>query len=248
MLGDGLYHCTMVLIRVAYSLSTQYLKKKSSSSVNPEDGDGRSNLDYDNQHNVEYFLKDQIPNWVAFIGYGVLVIVSSIVVSHIFLHLKWYHVLVACMSAPILGFCNAYGCGLTDWSLASNYGKFSIIIFSSWVVLANGSIIAGLTSCGVMMSIVSAATTSNLMQEFKIGYLTLNSPRAIFISQVLVTTMGCLMSLLIFWFVHNPDSYSTPYGEVYRGIAFLGAKGFFSVPKHCFKLAIIFFCLAIYGY
>ncbi|KAK7300914.1 hypothetical protein RJT34_11766 [Clitoria ternatea] len=93
---------------------------------------------------------------------------------------------VAYLFAPILAFCNADGCGLTDWSLASNYGKVAIIIFSSWV---------GLACCGVMMSVVS--TASDLMQNFKTGYLTLTSPRAIFISEVLGIAIGCLMSPFI---------------------------------------------------
>lgn len=255
MLGDGLYHCIYMLLRVAYSLTLQHLKKKESSSViSPEDDVDDQNpnsKDYDNQRRKEYFVKDQIPIWVAFIGYTVLAIVSIITVSHIFPQLKWYHIVVAYLIAPVLAFCNAYGCGLTDWSLASNYGKVAIIIFSSWVGLTNGGIIAGLASCGVMMSIVS--TASDLMQDFKTGYLTLTSPRSMFISQVLGTIMGCLVSPLIFWFYYkaytigDPNgSYPAPYGEVFRGISLLGAKGFSSLPKHCLELAIIFFFSAVF--
>ncbi|KAK7308441.1 hypothetical protein VNO77_42046 [Canavalia gladiata] len=251
MLADGLYHCIIMLIRVGYSLSLQYIKNRATSSVNAQDlSDGSSNEDYDKRCRTEYFLKDQIPGWVAVIGYVVLAIVSIVTVSHIFPQLKWYHVLVAYVIAPVLAFCNAYGCGLTDWSLASNYGKVAIIIFSSWVGLANGGIVAGLASCGVMMSIVS--TASDLMQDFKTGYLTLSSPRSMFLSQVLGTATGCLMSPLIFWFFHNAytigdphGSYPAPYGEVYRGMALLGAKGFSSLPKHCLELAIIFFVTAV---
>ncbi|KAK7407777.1 hypothetical protein VNO78_09852 [Psophocarpus tetragonolobus] len=250
MLGDGLYHCIMMLIRVAYSLITQYLKKKGSSAINPDDVGQNSTDDFDAQRRTEYFLKDEIPSWVAIIGYSVLAVISIITVSHIFPQLKWYHVLITYLIAPILAFCNAYGCGLTDWSLASNYGKVAIIIFSSWVDLGKGGIIAGLASCGVMMSIVS--TASDLMQDFKTGYLTLASPRSMFLSQVLGTATGCIVSPLMFWFFHkaytlgDPEgSYPAPYGEVYRGMALLGAKGFSSLPKHCLQLAIIFFFLAV---
>ncbi|PKI54846.1 hypothetical protein CRG98_024729 [Punica granatum] len=62
---------------------------------------------------------------------------------------------------PILAFCNAYGCGLTDCYLASAYGKVAIIIFSSWVGVERGGIIVGLASCGVIMNIIS--TASDLM-------------------------------------------------------------------------------------
>ncbi|KAJ1427644.1 Oligopeptide transporter, OPT superfamily [Sesbania bispinosa] len=251
ILGDGLYHCIYMMFQVFYNLISQYLNREGSSSINPEDIDQTSDMDYDNQLRKEYFLKDQIPIWVACTGYVVLAIVSIITVSHIFPQLKWYHIMVAYIIAPVLAFCNAYGCGLTDWSLASNYGKVAILIFSSWVGIDNGGIIAGLASCGVMMSIVS--TASDLMQDFKTGYLTLASPRSMFLSQVLGTIMGCVLSPLTFWFYYKAytigdpkGSYPAPYGQIFRGISLLGANGVSSLPKHCLVLAIICFCSAVF--
>jgi OPT family oligopeptide transporter len=243
MLGDGLFHVVYMLIKTASSLVTH----KSVVEDHPSDSEIEN---YDEKRRTELFLTDQIPVWVAFLGYGILAVISIISVPFIFHQLKWYHILVAYAIAPILAFCNAYGCGLTDWSLASNYGKVAIIIFSSWVGLENGGVIAGLASCGVMMSIVS--TASDLMQDFKTGYLTLASPRSMFFSQVFGTAMGCLMSPLVFWFfykaysVGDPNgSYPAPYGLLYRGIALLGVEGIDSLPKNCVKLAISFFCIAI---
>lgn len=208
--------------------------------------ESESIVEYDEQKRTQYFLKDQIPLTVAIGGYVALAAISIGVVPVIFPQLKWYHILLAYIVAPVLAFCNAYGCGLTDWSLASNYGKIAIIIFSAWVGLENGGIIAGLASCGVMMSIVS--TASDLMQDFKTGYLTLASPRSMFVSQVLGTAMGCIMSPLVFWFfykayaVGDPDSsYPAPYSIMYRGIALLGVEGISTLPKHCLELAIWFF-------
>ncbi|PRQ26397.1 putative oligopeptide transporter, OPT superfamily [Rosa chinensis] len=146
-----------------------------------------------------------------------------------FHQLKWYHVAIAYIIALVLAFCNAYGCGLTDWSLASNHGKIAILIFSAWLGREKGGVIAGLASFGVMMSIVS--TASDLMQDFKTGYLTLSSPRSMFVSQVFGTAMGC--------------SYPAPYGLMYRGIALLGVEGIGSLPKHCATLAVSFFAFAI---
>lgn len=248
MLGDGLFHVVYMLIKTSTSLYAQHAKKKqqeTSSGVPLDD-----NINYDDQRRTEFFLKDQIPSWVACLGYLLLAIISIITVPLIFHQLKWYHILVAYCIAPVLAFCNAYGCGLTDWSLASNYGKIAIIIFSSWVGLGDGGVIAGLASCGVMMSIVS--TASDLMQDFKTGYLTLSSPRSMFFSQVLGTAMGCIISPLVFWFfykaysVGDPEgSYPAPYGLMYRGIALLGVEGISSLPKNCLALAIGFFCAAI---
>lgn len=248
ILGDGIYHCVYMLTQTGISLVAQYSKKKESLSQESENGDPEID-DNDDKIRTEYFLKDQIPMWVACAGYIVLAIISIIAVSRIFPQLKWYHILVAYLIAPVLAFCNAYGCGLTDWSLASNYGKIAILIFSGWVGLDNGGVIAGLASCGVMMSIVS--TASDLMQDFRTGYLTLASPRSMFFSQVLGTAMGCVITPLVFWFFYKAytigdpyGSYPAPFGQVYRGISLLGVEGFSSLPKNCLKLAIIFFFLA----
>uniref|UniRef100_M4FAT2 Uncharacterized protein n=1 Tax=Brassica campestris TaxID=3711 RepID=M4FAT2_BRACM len=58
--------------------------------------------------------------------YVIIAIVSIVTVPHIFPQLKWYHILTMYIIAPVLAFCNAYGCGLTDWSLASTYEKLAI--------------------------------------------------------------------------------------------------------------------------
>ncbi|KAL3502237.1 hypothetical protein ACH5RR_036686 [Cinchona calisaya] len=255
MLGDGLFHVVYMIIVTTHSfIARKKSGKKDSSTVNSDKDDQSSDAQlahYDEKRRTEYFLKDQIPNSFALAGYVVLAVVSIVVVPFIFQHrLKWYHILVAYLIAPVLAFCNAYGCGLTDWSLASNYGKIAILVFSSWVGLNDGGVIAGLASCGVMMSIVS--TASDLMQDFKTGYLTLASPRTMFFSQVIGTAMGCLMTPAVFWFFYKAyavgdptGSYPAPYGLMYRGIALLGVEGFSSLPKNCLKFAIICFVAAI---
>lgn len=249
ILGDGIYHCVFMLTQTGCSLVKQMTKKKVLHSSNG-DGEDDSDMSYDDKIRRDYFLKDQIPLWVAASGYVALAAISIVSVTHIFPQLKWYHILVAYVMAPVLAFCNAYGCGLTDWSLASNYGKIAILIFSGWVGLENGGVIAGLASCGVMMSIVS--TASDLMQDFKTGYLTLASPRSMFFSQVIGTAMGCLATPLVFWIFYkaytlgDPEgSYPAPYGAVYRGISLLGTEGFSSLPTNCLNLAIAFFALAV---
>ncbi|KAI3735937.1 hypothetical protein L6452_15464 [Arctium lappa] len=246
MLGDGLFQVIYITIVMLFSFISQKSKKIQSSSL-----DENKPASFDEQKRNEYFIKDQISNLTAVGGYVILAIISIIVVPRfIFPQIKWYQMLVAYIIAPVLAFCNAYGCGLTDWSLASNYGKLAILIFSGWAGLQNGGIIAGLAACGVMMNIVS--TASDLMQDFKTGYLTLSSPRSMFFSQVLGTAMGCVMSPLVFWFfyrayfVGDPNgSYPAPYGALYRGIALLGVEGFGSLPHNCVKLSIGFFLGAI---
>lgn len=245
MLGDGLFHVVYMVIVTIKS----FVQQNSQKNLLNEATDGQI-VDYDQKRRTEYFLKDQIPSAVAIGGYIVLAAISIGVVPVIFPQLKWYHIFVAYAIAPILAFCNAYGCGLTDWSLASNYGKLAILVFSSWVGLEHGGVLAGLASCGVMMSIVS--TASDLMQDFKTGYLTLSSPRSMFFSQVVGTAIGCILSPLVFWFfykaysVGDPEgSYPAPYALMYRGMALLGVEGFSSLPKNCLKLVIVFFVTAV---
>ncbi|PWA48283.1 hypothetical protein CTI12_AA489810 [Artemisia annua] len=246
MLGDGLFH----VVYMAITMLSTVIKNKTKKDESSSDDDNKA-VSFDEQRRNEYFLKDQISNWTALGGYVALAVISIVIVPHfIFPQLKWYHMVVAYIIAPVLAFCNAYGCGLTDWSLASNYGKLAILIFSGWAGLQQGGIIAGLAACGVMMNIVS--TASDLMQDFKTGYLTLSSPRSMFFSQVLGTAMGCIMSPLVFWFFYRAysvgdphGSYPAPYGALFRGIALLGVEGFSSLPHNCLKLSIGFFIGAI---
>lgn len=243
MLGDGLFHVIYMIIITLQS----FIKQRTQLS---DAADDQNITSYDDKKQREYFLKDQIPTSFAAGGYIVLACISTGVVPVIFPQLKWYHILVAYLVAPVLAFCNSYGCGLTDWSLASNYGKIAIMVFSSWVGLDHGGVIAGLASCGVMMSIVS--TASDLMQDFKTGYLTLSSPRSMFLSQVIGTAIGCIQSPLVFWFFYkaypigDPNgSYPAPFGQTYRGMALLGAEGFSSLPKNCLTLAVVFFFISV---
>ncbi|KAF2290580.1 hypothetical protein GH714_014517 [Hevea brasiliensis] len=254
ILGDGAYNFFKVLGRTLFGLYQQFNTKdistvlpvanRSSPVISPT-------LSYDDQKRSELFLGDQIPSWFAVGGYVIIAIISAITVPHIFHQLKWYYIVVIYIIAPILAFCNAYGCGLTDWSLASTYGKLAIFTIGAWAGAANGGVLAGLAACGVMMNIVS--TASDLMQDFKTGYMTLASPRSMFVSQVIGTAMGCIISPCVFWLFYKafhdlglPSSeYPAPFALVYRNMSILGVEGFSALPKHCLTLCYIFFAAAI---
>ncbi|KAD4586454.1 hypothetical protein E3N88_24055 [Mikania micrantha] len=208
-------------------------------------------LSYDDQKRTRVFLKDQIPTWIAIIGYLIIAIASVVALPHIFHQLKWYYIAAIYVFAPALAFCNAYGCGLTDWSLASTYGKLAIFVIGAWAGGSNGGVLAGLAACGVMMNIVS--TASDLSQDFKTGYMTLASPRSMFVSQVIGTAMGCIISPCVFWLFYKafddlgiPGSeYPAPYALIYRNMAILGTQGFSTLPHKCLTLCYAFFALAI---
>ncbi|KAI3668934.1 hypothetical protein L6452_40151 [Arctium lappa] len=254
ILGDGLYNFVKVLGHTLFGLYHQFSDRKFKDDI-PVAGNSSPDLlslSYDEQKRTRLFLKDQIPMWIAIVGYLTIAIASAATLPHIFHQLKWYYIAAIYVFAPALAFCNAYGCGLTDWSLASTYGKLAIFIIGAWAGGNNGGVLAGLAACGVMMNIVS--TASDLMQDFKTGYMTLASPRSMFVSQVIGTAMGCVISPCVFWLFYKafddlgvPGSeYPAPYALIYRNIAILGVEGFSALPDRCLTLCYIFFAFAIF--
>ncbi|KAM7475259.1 hypothetical protein LguiB_022502 [Lonicera macranthoides] len=253
ILGDGLYNFFKVLIRTLAGLFYMLHNKKPKNDLPVTDHPSPAlpPLSYDTQRRTQLFLKDQIPTWFAASGYIAIGAISSGVLPLIFPELKWYYIIVICIFAPTLAFCNAFGCGLTDWSLASTYGKLAIFVIGAWAGSSNGGVLAGLAACGVMMNIVS--TASDLMQDFKTGYLTLASPRAMFVSQVIGTAMGCVISPCVFWLFYKAfpnigvpgTPYPAPFALIYHNIAKLGVEGVSSLPKECLMLCYIFFGVAI---
>ncbi|KAJ7964368.1 Oligopeptide transporter [Quillaja saponaria] len=254
ILGDGLYNFFKVLGRTLFGLYNQFRKKDLSTTIPVSDRPSPvrpTSLSYDDQLRTQLFIKDQIPVWFAIVGYITIAIVSAATLPHIFHQLKWYHIVVIYIIAPTLAFCNAYGCGLTDWSLASTYGKLAIFTIGGWAGASHGGVLAGLAACGVMMNIVS--TASDLMQDFKTGYMTLASPRSMFVSQVIGTAMGCIISPCVFWLFYKAfndlgttgSEYPAPYALVYRNMSILGVEGFSALPKNCLTLCYIFFIAAI---
>uniref|UniRef100_A0A2N9HCR9 Metal-nicotianamine transporter YSL7 n=1 Tax=Fagus sylvatica TaxID=28930 RepID=A0A2N9HCR9_FAGSY len=252
ILGDGLYNFLKVLSRTLFGLYHQLWNKDVSSDLPVADHSSQvsSQVSYDDKHRTQLFLKDKIPSWFAIGGYVAIAAVSVATLPHIFHELKWYYILVMYIFAPALAFCNAYGAGLTDWSLASTYGNLAIFIIGAWAG-PHGGVLAGLAACGVMMNIVS--TASDLMQDFKTGYLTLASPRSMFVSQIIGTAMGCVISPCVFWLFYKAfddlglpgTQYPAPYAIVFRNMVLLGVKGFSSLPKNCLLLCFLFFGAAI---
>uniref|UniRef100_A0ACD5V5W7 Uncharacterized protein n=1 Tax=Avena sativa TaxID=4498 RepID=A0ACD5V5W7_AVESA len=248
ILGDGLYNFLAVFVKTV-KVFIEMHKKNSKSLPVSDNGTPLATVEaesFDDKRRNELFLRDQIPKRIAFVCYVVLAGTTTGCLPLIIPQLKWYYILVAYVFAPILAFCNAYGCGLTDWSLASTYGKVGIFVFGAWAGASHGGVLVGLAACGVMMNIVG--TAADLMQDFKTGYLTLASPRSMFISQVVGTAMGCVISPCVFCLFYksfnigNSDSaYPAPYTIMYRNMAILGVNGFSDLPKHCLTLCYIFF-------
>ncbi|KAI4319257.1 hypothetical protein MLD38_032880 [Melastoma candidum] len=253
ILGDGLYNLAKALRRTLMELYVRYQGSNKfavlPSVMSPPQEIPR--ISYDDQRRKEVFLNDRIPVWVAVTGYVGFAVISMIVLPHIFHQLKWYYILVIYLVAPILAFCNAYGSGLTDFSLASIYGILIIFIIGAWAGASHGGVLAGLAACGVMFNI--ASTASDLLTDFKTGYLTLTSPRSMFVSQVIGTAMGCIISPCVFWVFYKAFSdlglpgsqYPSPYATIYRSIADVAVQGFSALPKHCLTFCYASFAVAI---
>ncbi|GFP88777.1 metal-nicotianamine transporter ysl2 [Phtheirospermum japonicum] len=247
ILGDGLYNFIKTLLITCGSMHSAYKKKRSliaavpcNSSSNEHQHDGRRN---------EVFTRESIPLWLALVGYTLFSVVSIIVIPIMFPQLKWYYVLVAYIFAPSLSFCNAYGAGLTDMNMANNYGKVALFVLAALSGKQDG-VVAGLIGCGLVKSI--ALISSDMMQDFKTGHLTLTSPRSMLVSQVIGTAIGCVVAPLTFFLFYktfdlgNPDgAYKAPYAIVYRNMAILGVEGFAALPQHCLQLSYGFFASAI---
>jgi OPT family oligopeptide transporter len=252
ILGDGLYNFLKVFGHTMHTFISMYWKKHANTLPVSDNGAPPATTEtesFDDKRRIELFVKDQIPKSVALGGYVCLAAITIGCLPLIIPQIKWYHILVAYIFAPILAFCNAYGCGLTDWSLASTYGKLAIFVIGAWAGASHGGVLVGLAACGVMMSIVG--TASDLMQDFKTGYLTLASPRSMFISQVIGTAIGCVVAPCVFWLFYKSfdigvsgGAYPAPYAIMYRNMSILGVDGLSLLPKNCLTLCYIFFAVS----
>ncbi|XP_004514626.1 probable metal-nicotianamine transporter YSL6 [Cicer arietinum] len=249
ILGDGIYNLVKIITITIREMWRTRSKQSTLPVVTEVLVGENSELQLEEKKRTEIFLKDGIPTWFAASGYVGLAAISTATIPIIFPPLKWYLVLCSYILAPALAFCNSYGTGLTDWSLASTYGKIGLFIIAA-AVGQNGGVIAGVASCAVMMSIV--ATAADLMQDFKTGYLTLSSAKSMFVSQLIGTAMGCIIAPLTFWMfwtafdIGSPDGpYKAPYAVIFREMAILGVEGFSELPKYCMEMCGGFFAAAL---
>lgn len=243
ILGDGLYNFLKITAITGRNMHLMFGRR----SQKPELA--QNTMVLDDLHRNEAFMKETIPVWVAYVGYSLFSVISIISIPHMFPEVKWYYVVIAYILAPALGFCNAYGAGLTDMNMAYNYGKVALFVLAAWAGKDSG-VVAGLVGCGLIKSIVSIS--ADLMHDFKTAHLTLTSPRSMLVSQAIGTAMGCIVAPLTFFLfykafdVGNPDgNFKAPYALIYRNMAILGVEGFSALPHHCLHLCYGFFAFAV---
>jgi len=202
---------------------------------------------FDDRRRAQVFVRDHIPNGVSILCYILLSALCVVAIPYLYPQIRPHHVALIYLAAPVFAFCDAYGFGVTDMNLSSTYGKLAMLLVGSVVGCDNGGVIAGLVSCGIVMA--TMCNSNNLMQELKTGYLTLTSPRAVFISQAIGTGLGCVINPVMFWAFYKAQDgdtnlFDAPYARVYRGIAMLSAGGK-GLPLHSLWLCKLFFALAL---
>ncbi|WVZ86594.1 hypothetical protein U9M48_033348 [Paspalum notatum var. saurae] len=244
LVGDGLYNFVKVM-----AISVKTIRERSRLKNNLNKVADADTMALDDIQRNEVFNRDNIPTWLAYTGYALLSLIAVIVIPTMFREVKWYYVIFAYVLAPALGFCNAYGTGLTDMNMGYNYGKIALFVFAAWAGKDNG-VVAGLVGCGLVKQLV--LISADLMHDFKTGHLTLTSPRSMLVGQAVGTLMGCILAPLTFMLfykafdVGNPDGYwKAPYALIYRNMAILGVEGFSALPRHCLQLCAGFFAFAV---
>ncbi|XP_062194887.1 probable metal-nicotianamine transporter YSL17 [Phragmites australis] len=253
ILADSLFTFLTALVRTVYLLRKRQSRVKTATLAAPPPFQclsvtERTIQSFDDRRRAQVFLRDRIPGKVAVVAYAALAAVSTAAVPLLYPQLRHHHIALAYLVAPVFAFCNAYGVGVTDMNLSTTYGKIAMLVVSSWVGIEGGGVVAGLVACGIIVAAVSGA--SDFMQDFKTGYLTLTSPRAMLVGQVVGTALGCVVNPVIFWVfykVYNMgvlDVADAPYAKVYRGIVMLSV-GRHGLPEHSILLCKLFFALAL---
>ncbi|CAL5060782.1 unnamed protein product [Urochloa decumbens] len=250
MLGDGLFQLLLIPFKTMSNLRRkQQQLEAATNAFRSVDAIRHPALSFDDRRRTHIFLKDNIPFSYAIIGYIILATISTIAIPHMYSQIKYQHMIVAYIFAPLLAFCNAYGTGITDLNLYTQYAKIVILVFGFWITAAKGGVVGGLVICAIMTMII--ATAGDFMQDLKTSYLTLTSPRSMFLAQAIGTAIGCIINPIVFWVFYRcylndtTGSYAAPFARVHRIIALVGAGGFIKLPKYSIALSIPVFFAAI---
>ncbi|EAY97268.1 hypothetical protein OsI_19187 [Oryza sativa Indica Group] len=204
-------------------------------------------MNYDERKRIEMFLSSKIPMFVPVAAYVAWTAISMVAMPAMFDQIKYYHVGVLYLAIPVVGFCNTYATGLTDWSVSNTYAKFSPFIFAAWIARP-GAIVASLLVSGITMA--SLHVSSQAMQDLKSAHMTLTSPRAMIAGQVFGVALSSVVSPCIFRAFEkaakpgaplgSKDSvYPCPYAGLYRAICIIGMGGVKGLPKYCVELCVI---------
>ncbi|KAJ0966835.1 hypothetical protein J5N97_023752 [Dioscorea zingiberensis] len=261
-LGEGIFQLSLLALHKFYDM---YLKKKPKRFIIPfheeeEEQQQQQNIfdsqitatmSHDDQLRTKMFLKDiEIPTPISIGGFLLTATISTVAIPFIFPQIEPRHIAAAYIAVPIINFCNAYTVGIADFNFAPRYGKLIIFIFGSWIGLRHGGVLGGLIASSIVIAVISTAT--DLMQNLKLAYMTLTSPRSLLIGQVIGTVMGCIIVPIVFFYFYNSPDFGDPKSEysmenarLSRAFAIRVSQGLDSLPTHCVTLAVISFMVSI---
>ncbi|KAL4619152.1 hypothetical protein ACB092_06G059400 [Castanea dentata] len=252
ILGDSVYHILKLIIIGLY----RKLQDKDTATTLPvadsHSTAGSSALEIEEQFRTQNFLNDKFSTKYSFAVCAALMLVSIIVLPIIFPQVKWYYVVVMYILCPLFAFSKIHAQGATDMTIVTaNVGKIALFIFGSWAGVSRGGIIVALAANGVIGNFVSSA--SDLIVDFKTGYLTVSSPKSILVGKFTGIAVGCVITPLIFRYfqVTYPDlginfsTYPVPFAGWTRDIAAFALEGPSVLPKYCLLFCYCAFALGI---
>ncbi|KAL6864827.1 hypothetical protein ACP4OV_015978 [Aristida adscensionis] len=252
IITEGIFNFITILTT---SLIDLYKKRHESDPEMTKNIMKHPSLNYDDRKRLEVFIGNQIPAFGPMVGYVACATISTVVIPWIFHHIKFYHVAILHIVLPIFTFCNTYGTGLTDWSVAPTYGKFMIFIVAA-LIAKPGAVIASLVACGIINAALHVS--SQAMEDLKAGFLTSTSPRAIVAGHIYGVIVGSIINPCIFYAfqvnakktapIGSPESeYPCPAAGVYRAIGLVGNGGVKELPNYCVTLCLAtsFIALAV---
>ncbi|PAN20655.1 hypothetical protein PAHAL_3G351200 [Panicum hallii] len=210
-------------------------------------------LNYDDRKRLEVLAGNQIPLFLPVAGYIGCAIICSVAIPWIFHHVTFYHMALLFVILPIFTFCNTYGTGLTDWSVAQTYARFLLFIIAA-LIAKPGAIIASLAVSGVAVAALNVS--SQAMQDLKTGYMTLTNPRAVVAGHIYGVLIGSIINPCIFLAfeanakdtapIGSKDSgYPCPSASIYRAIGLLGKRGLDQLPDHCITFCLVTFLITL---
>ncbi|RLN28086.1 putative metal-nicotianamine transporter YSL3 [Panicum miliaceum] len=210
-------------------------------------------LNYDDRKRLEVLVGNQIPLFVPVVGYIGCAIICSVAIPWIFHHVTFYHMALLFVILPIFTFCNTYGTGLTDWSVAQTYARFLLFIIAA-LIAKPGAIIASLAVCDVAVAALNVS--SQAMQDLKTCYMTLTNPRAVVAGHIYGVLIGSIINPCIFLAfeanakntapIGSKDSeYPCPSASIYRAIGLLGKRGLDQLPDHCITFCLVTFLITL---
>uniref|UniRef100_A0A0D9ZW96 Uncharacterized protein n=1 Tax=Oryza glumipatula TaxID=40148 RepID=A0A0D9ZW96_9ORYZ len=232
----------------------QWYQTDSPTSLNGQNGYKKHpSLNYDDRKRIEVFLANRIPIPVPVAAYITCAAISTIAIPAMFNQIKFYHLAVLYMVIPVVTFCNTYATGLTDWSVAPTYAKFTTFVFAAWIAKP-GAVVASLLASGVIVAALHIS--SQAMQDLKSGHMTLTSPRAMVTGQIFGVAVGsilCPCVFLAFQSTTKPNApvgskqsdYPCPFAGLYRAIGVIGTGGVKELPKHCMTFCVVAFCVTV---